>query len=967
MRCSRQALSFVMAAAAILPGLARGAEAPKFGPAEVTLGGEAAPASAAVCGFSVAARGDGPQAALMGPPATCIVCVRQGEEVVISIPITAGQGPVTVTAEVTVAAGKEAEVRLAVDGDGDGRIVSAGEAVRLTAGGKPSGQGAAVRLKTAGRGGEAAVRWRGLRLTVDKVTLDIPVSTIAPAVGRGPPPVLPALRAPIEQALIEWDWRMQDGIGTARAASTYAAAVRTTLDRARSLLEELRAGGAATADETQGRETFENQWKALSASAAAEEDRWEDLWRQVHQWRRRVALANPLAKTGPLVFAKQVPGAFSHQLTQYYGRYARPGGGIFVLEKPGQSMQCRPLAAGALPEGSYQHPEVSYDGRRVLFSYCQAEATPADTIQGHHGRYYHLYEMAADGSSLRQLTDGAFNDFSPKYLPDGRIVFISTRRGGWHRCGAPGCETYTLAACNADGSSARAISWHETHEWDPAILNDGRIVYTRWDYVDRHAVYYEQLWTVRQDGSAPTAFYGNNTFNPVGLWEARPVPMSSRVIATAGAHHAMTAGSIVLVDVGRGVDGPAPIARLTPDAPFPESEALLLPGWRAMAPRDAPPPAPEAQRWPGHCYRSPYPLSEKHFLAAYSFDALIGEPKGNAANMFGIYLVDAFGNKELLYRDPNIASLWPLPLGPRPRPPLVAAVSPPRQGDAVASPETAARDGTFLVQDVYQADPALVRGAIKRLRIMQVLPKSTPGINNPPVGLANASPGKQVLGTVPVEADGSAFFRAPAGVPLAFQALDELGRAVQIMRSVTYLQPGENASCIGCHESRTAAPPSQPTPAALARGPSAITPGPRGSNPLSYPVLVQPVLNERCVSCHNATKKDGGVDLTGLPQGHYTVSYNALAPRVPFAAWTGSGNFQKENCEPLAMPDHFGARASPVMKLLLAGHEKVVLTPAEIERLVTWMDSNALFYGTFDPQDQARQQRGEEIAGPKLQ
>ena len=957
MRCRNRALVFLTAAGAVLPALALGAEVPKFGPAEVTLSGEAAPASAAVGGFSVAARGDGPQAALMGPPAACTACVRQGEEVVIAIPIQTGQGSLTVTAEVAIVSGREADARLAVDGDGTGRVVSAGDTVRLTAAGKPSGQGAAVRLKTAGRGGEAAVRWRSLRLTVDNQTFDIPVSTVAASIGRGPPPVLPALRPPIEQAFIEWDWRIQDGVGTVRAPSTYAAAIRTTLDRARSLLDDLRAGRAAMADEARALEAFENQWKELAASAGADDSLWESLWRQVHQWRRRVVMANPLAKTGPLVFAKQVPGAFSHQLTQYYGRYARPGGGIFVLEEPGQSMKCRQLAASGLPEGSYQHPEVSFDGRRVLFSYCQAEATPADTIQGHHGRYYHLYEMAADGSGLRQLTDGPFNDFAPKYLPDGRIVFISTRRGGWHRCGAPGCETYTLAACNADGSGARPISWHETHEWDPAVLDDGRIVYTRWDYVDRHAVYYEQLWTVRQDGSAPAAFYGNNTFNPVGLWEARPVPLSSRVIATAAAHHAMTAGSIVLVDVNRGVDGPAPITRLTPDAPFPESEAVLLPAWRAMAPRDAPPPTPEAQRWPGHCYRSPYPLSEKYFLAAYSFEALIGEAKGNAPNMFGIYLVDAFGNKELLYRDPNIASLWPVPLRPRPRPPLLTA----------AGAEAAGRDGTFLVQDVYQADPALVRGSIKRLRIMQVLPKSTPGINNPPVGLANASPGKQVLGTVPIEADGSAYFRAPAGVPLAFQALDELGRAVQIMRSITYLQPGENASCIGCHEPRTAAPPPEATPAALARPPSTMTPGPRGSNPLSYPILVQPVLDEKCVSCHNATKKDGGVDLTGQPQGHYTVSYNALAPRVPFSAWTGSGNFQKENCEPLAMPDRFGARASPVMKLLLAGHQKVALTPAEIERLATWMDSNALFYGTFDPQDQARQQRGEEIAGPKLQ
>jgi hypothetical protein len=223
-----------------------------------------------------------------------------------------------------------------------------------------------------------------------------------------------------------------------------------------------------------------------------------------------------------------------------------------------------------------------------------------------------------------------------------------------------------------------------------------------------------------------------------------------------------------------------------------------------------------------------------------------------------------------------------------------------------------------------------------------------------------------VLGTVPVESDGSAYFSAPAGIPLAFQALDERGQAVQMMRSITYLQPGETAGCVGCHESRSTAPPAGPMPLALGRPPSPIEPGPAGSRPFSYPILVQPVLDKKCVSCHNATKPEGKVVLTGQPQGHYTISYNALAPRVPYSAWQG-GDFRRVNSEPVTLPDHFGARGSRLMKLLLAGHEKVELSAEEIERLVTWMDTNALFYGTFDPAGQARQQQGEHIAGPSIE
>jgi hypothetical protein len=188
------------------------------------------------------------------------------------------------------------------------------------------------------------------------------------------------------------------------------------------------------------------------------------------------------------------------------------------------------------------------------------------------------------------------------------------------------------------------------------------------------------------------------------------------------------------------------------------------------------------------------------------------------------------------------------------------------------------------------------------------------------------------------------------------------------MRSVTYLQPGETAGCIGCHEPRTAAPPPLATARALVRDPSPIKPGPEGSKPLSYPLLVQPVLDKQCVRCHSPEKPEGKVILTGQPEGRYTASYNALAPRVVYAAWGGRpGDFRTVNSEPLAKPDFFGARGSPIMRLLLAGHQKVALSAEEVERLATWMDANALFYGTFDPAAQARQQRGERIAGPALQ
>ncbi len=945
--------------------------APSFGAPQATLAGRPAARTAAASGFSVALAGEGPQIAFLEPAAAMVAAVDPGEDAAVSIPVRCGSA-LRVRAEVRLTAGESAEAALEWDGRNATRRVAGPETVRLDLELPPAPEGASLTLRTRGVGpGPAAVRWGEVCvLSGTGSPWRLPLAPPPPA--DGVPPMVSALRPALEDQLLEWDWRLQDGIGTPRAASDWPAATARVLERGLRQLDHLRRHGRPVEPWQSQAEALQAEKGRLDAEAAPAGHAWEDLWRRAHRWRRDLLLRGAWGEPSPIVFVKQLPSIFSHQLTQYYGGCARPGGGVCVLDAPGVSLAARVLAPDALPPGSFQHVDVSADGRRLLFAYCHAE-TPPPNREVCLDRVYHLYEMGADGAGLRQLTDGPWDDFCPRYLPDGRIVFLSTRRGGYHRCGRGPCPVYTLALAEADGSNPRTISFHETHEWDPSVMADGRIVYTRWDYVDRSAVYYQQLWSVRPDGSDVRILFGNNTFNPVGIWEARAIPGSRRLMATAAAHHAMTAGSIILLDPAVGVDGSEPIARLTPEVLFPESEAPVAPtGWHGALGVSAPPPVPEEQRrWPGHCYRSPYPLSETLFLAAYSYDALIGEPSMNPANMFGLYLVDAFGNRELLHRDPNISSQWPVLLRPRDPGVCLPSLADERRGrpagESGAAPSTAPREGIFILTDAYAADPPLPPGVrIRGLRVLQVLPKSTPHANTPPVGAANASPGKQVLGTVPVEEDGSACFRAPACVALAFQVLDEQGQAVQTMRSLTYLQPGETTGCAGCHEPRLRAPSARKTILALRRPPSTIEPGPEGSSPLSFPLLVQPVLDQNCVRCHAGESPAGGVALTGDPEGHYTRSYNALVRRVPFSAW-GNGDFYPNNAEPLTRPDQFGARASPLMKKLAAGHKGVQLSREDLSRLVTWMDANALFYGTFNPADQERQRRGERIAGPDVQ
>ncbi|MCP5520791.1 MAG: hypothetical protein H7A46_04515 [Verrucomicrobiales bacterium] len=780
---------------------------------------------------------------------------------------------------------------------------------------------------------------------------------------RAPVPVSPDPAEVIADALVEWDWRMQDGIQTPREPRTYPQAIQKLIERTDALVIARAGQGTLQPYEVA-------EWNVARATALSDPNdavAAEATWRELHRFRRRLMLSNPLLPRAPLLFVKHVPSVMSHQLTQTYGYCARPGGGLFLLKEPGAGMRTRDLTPPSLLPGNFMTPELSFDGQKLFFAYCPVREAPTAwdfNDQTRHLRY-HLYELTLASGEIRQLTQGDTDNFSPVALPSGDLLYVSTRRGGYHRCGRGPCFVYTLARMGADGGNPHSISFHETHEWDPCLLNDGRVVYTRWDYVDRNAVHYEQLWSTRPDGSDARIFFGNNTWNPTGIWEARAIPGSTRIMATAAPHHGMSAGSIILVDPACGVDGPDAITRLTPDVRFPESETPLAFGpnpnaydfdtpvgqyWRVPFPEPwAETTVPEEeQRWPGHCYKSPWPLSETCFLVSYSYDQLVGEPGPNLPNLFGLYFADASGNKELIYRDPAISSLWARPLEPR--------MPPPGIGRPATDP--ASDRGTFFVSNVREGWPPLPADRpITHLRVIQVLLKTTPNADSPRVGAAFAAPGKQVLGTVPVEQDGSAYFEAPARTPLLFQALDSRGRAIQTMRSLVYLQPGEHQSCIGCHEHRMTAPSVNGRALALTRAPSSIQPGPEGSRPFSYPRLVQPVLNRHCVRCHDGTEPDRPV-LTGDPEGAFTKSYNALVSRVSFSAW----NRPERNYEPLTEPLRFGSLASPLTAMLAAGHGEVALSPEDEERLFTWIDANALFYGTFDVNDQRRQLAGELIA-----
>jgi len=771
-------------------------------------------------------------------------------------------------------------------------------------------------------------------------------------------PVAP-LRAAAQQAglpeldywaMIQQDWRRQDGIDS-QQPETYAAATAKQLEKTRALLAHLQAkpGSPRLGELARRLEPLAQQVESGAGDPAA-------VYLQLRLLKREIALANPLLDFDQLLFCKRVPTSYSHLVMQYYGWRARPGGGLFVLDEPGRSLRCRDILDGRLQTGCVLEPRLSYDGGRIVFSYVDC---PNGPLQPHEvsntdpsdRNFYHVYEVGVDGSGLRQLTDGPFDDLMPCYLPDGGIAFMSTRRKGYARCFGGQFSTrwdvYTLHRMSGDGSAIRTLSFHDTNEWFPAVSNTGHILYARWDYIDRDAVTHQNLWASRPDGTNPVALWGNATAAPHCTFQLQPIPDSTKIIFAASAHHSTAGGPVTIVDPSIAADGEAALERITPEIPFPEAESRDIREY----------------------YTAPWPLSENFYLVGYSPYPLVWEPGANPAHALGLYLLDRWGNRELLYRDPQIGSTNPCPLRPRPVPPVL--------------PNTLTDDGAacgeMVVADVYEGLGDVFRGQIKELRIVQIFPKTTNIANQPPIGIAAEENGRAVLGTVPVEADGSARFMVPAGKPFLFQALDQDGCAYQTMRSLTYVQPGEKVACVGCHEHKMTAPVSPPASlAALRRPASKIQARPWDGRPFSYVEVVQPVLDQHCVRCHGGEKTEGKIDLTGAPQGAFSRSYVALM-QDDRAFWHSGTN--PENAAKYLVPRFggrnqvqmtppgglYGARGSRLMKLLRDGHEGVTLGADELRRLALWIDLNAIFYGVYLPADQERMRRGETLGMPEIQ
>ncbi len=719
------------------------------------------------------------------------------------------------------------------------------------------------------------------------------------------------------------DWRAQDGLDKGRSCP----------DAARRVINEL--GDAAQA------------LKARADGLSIPNDAgWAALYTEACEMRRATRLERMRAAFPAIVFTEHYDLGGSHyaytegQSDAQNEWHFEPGASLCVLNTDSLYGTVETLLDDRT--GVIRDPDVSRDGRRILFSWKKSL----------NGDDYHLYEMNVSDRAVRQVTSGlGFADYEGVYLPSGDLLFNSTRCVQTVDCWWT--EVSNLYTCAADGRFLRRVSHDQVHTNYPTVTPDGRVIYTRWDYNDRGQIYPQGLFQMHPDGTFQTECYGNNSWFPTSILHARAIPGTGKIVAIFAGHHTPQKGWLGILDPGRGrqENGGAQLI-----APLRPTEAVHV----------------DAYGQTGDQFQYPYPVGETEFIVGF-------RPEGSPAP-FRIYWMDQDGRRELLAWDAAVSCNQPVPLAARP--------APHERPDMV---DYGKDSGVFYIQDVYQG-PGLAgvpRGTVKRVRVVALEYRAAGvGYNtnkgpaggaliSTPVSIEGTWDVKKVLGTATVYEDGSACFTVPAKTPVYFQLLDERGDAVQTMRSWSQLQRGEHLACVGCHESKNAAPPPYKRPMALRVGPQELYHGQDAPRGFSFEREIQPILDRHCIRCHHVAEPGRMVNASGpiaIATPGVAVTPEAGKPsgedktpdenvRPAFSLLGGPGTWSPAYCSlanrwvnnwinvqesPALLPPYSaGAAKSPLMAMLRTGHNKVELSREELEKLSCWIDLLVPCFGDY--------------------
>ena len=702
------------------------------------------------------------------------------------------------------------------------------------------------------------------------------------------------------------------------------------------------------------------------------------LYFEVRKVKRDIMFSNPLIDFDSILmvsnpYPKGKPGdatdEWGHEARHRNGYMAVDGGKLLVVGLNPLEIKKDILKDvtidGKTMDGAFWRPDLSFDGKEVLFCYRPLGE-----------KSFHLYKVNVDGTNCRQLTKGDYDDLDPVYTPDGHIVFCSSRQGSYVRC-MPMTHAFAVSRCDGDGKNIYVISANGEPEYMPNMLPDGRVIYTRWEYTDKALWRVQSLWTMNPDGTNTQTLWGNQSTWPDVLTEARAIPDSKKIVFTAVGHHAWFNGSIGYIDPTRGLNYPDGLERITREVAWPEV---------GNGPQDPAPTFDYHQAGKYFAYKSPYPLSEEYMLVSARYGGHLYNGPHNGW-FFMVYLQDVYGNKELIHKSENANAWYAMPLKPRPVPTIVPdKVDWPKIGSGEQP-----KPGYLYSNNVFDNAPEILKEKGKAIRVVQMDPKNyttwvkTVQHDGPAVSVFQAEGVKRILGTVPIEPDGSIYFELPAGRYVYFEMLDENGMAIHVMRTFTNVMPGEIRGCFGCHESKLNTkgnPQQQNMNMAMKKGPQKLTPPSWGTEEsISYMRFVQPVLDKYCGKCHQDPENEaykklnmvcrpsthgwwGNVmsrpnDSSPFCEPYYTMvtgacpwggpkkrdEHNVPANIAGLFIVEGYGTTDPANLATLPPYSAF----SPVSRLIhnacSGEHHDVKVTGEDRERLIAWVDCNGPYLG----------------------
>ena len=696
----------------------------------------------------------------------------------------------------------------------------------------------------------------------------------------------------------------------------------------------------------------------------------EALYLKIRALKRRLMFSDPQITFSSLLLIDNPYTHGSeclHQARHRTENTATLGGRLLVVEGLSPDAPVRKLAPSG-GRGAFMRPDLSFDAKRVLFC-MRPESDPT----------YHLYEINVDGSGLRQITKGLYNDLDPIYTPDGGIVFSTSRCNQYLRCGDSKFRMFVLARCGADGRDVYFISANNEADYTPVLMPDGRLLFTRWEYVDREVNRVQSLWTMNPDGTGLSAYWGNQSYWPDMQVNARPRPGTLQVVCDTPGHHHMYDGALAVVDAAKGMNYPDGVYSLTPSVPWAEV---------GRGPQDVP---YQAMFTAPPCYKAfqtAFPFSRDLLLVSARRGTNFTLADDKDPGWFRLFLMDYDGNMELVYAGAHNV-FYAQPLQARETPPIINSTV--KWPGKMTSPAQEPEWGTVYSADVYEGT-TIPRGMAKAVRVMEVDPvvfgdcfgRRTTMDQSEPYRKAGAYPTqgwmipgspamslvydegvKRVIGTVPVEADGSVHFAIPPVRPVFFQLLDAQGRCLQTMRSITHVMPGEVRGCVGCHETQILPPAQQRDSLAMRRPPSKPAPAAWGDETIGFDRFVQNVLDKHCVTCHGGEKPAADMDFTKRYEGNSQISWpyvlmvfgknpktpddypktTIAGPLFPYYVYPNP-DWKVPTRDTVPPPMTAMSYKSRLIANATSGkHNKVKVTPGEEARLVAWVDALCPYIG----------------------